>query len=292
MKIDNNGNKWYKIGLHIHTTISDGKKTPEECAKIYKDAGFDAIAITDHWKFHGEDNICGLKIISGCEYNLGASNTINGGVMHIVGVGMKTDPNIVRETASPQSVIDAINNNNGLSILAHPHWSLNTVNDVKDLKGFGATEIYNSVSDANQSSRPYSGYFIDALANYGIVYKLLATDDVHYYDGSDETKSFIMVKAKSLETEDILSAIENEDYYSSQGPELYIEKFDDKLVVDCSKCSKIMFLSNASWARDKITRGTDLTHAEYPFKEFEKWVRVEVVDEDGNYAWSNIIKLK
>ncbi len=292
MFVDAKGEIWYKIGLHIHTTISDGKKTPEECAKIYKDAGFDAIAITDHWKYHDEDNIAGLKIISGCEYNLGASDTTNGGVMHIVGVGLKNDPNLTDRQSSAQTVIDTINKNGGLAILAHPHWSLNTVNDVKDLKGFGATEIYNSVSDVNQSSRPYSGYFIDALANYGIVYRLLATDDTHYYDGSDETKSFIMVKSKSLETEDILTAIRNEEFYSSQGPELYIEKLDDKLVVNCSKCSKIMFLSNASWARDKITRGTDLTRAEYPFKEFENWIRVEIVDKDGNYAWSNIIKLK
>ena len=291
MFIDSKNNKWYKIGLHTHTTISDGKKTPEESARIYKNAGYDAIAITDHWKYHDDDIIDGLKIISGCEYNLGSSNTIGGGVMHIVGVGLNKDPKINRETATPQSVIDAINNNGGLAILAHPHWSLNTIKDVKDLKGFGATEIYNSVSDANQSSRPYSGYFIDVLANSGIIYRLLATDDTHYYDGSDETKSFIMVKAKSLETKDILSAINNEDYYSSQGPELYVEKSEDKLIVNCSKCSKIMFLSNASWAPDKILRGNDLTFAEYPIKNVEKWIRVEVVDRDGNYAWSNIIKL-
>ena len=82
------GNIRYKVGLHIHTTESDGKVSPEESARIYKEAGFDAIAITDHWKYHGEDEISGLKILSGCEYNMGASDT-SVDVMHIVGVGIQ-----------------------------------------------------------------------------------------------------------------------------------------------------------------------------------------------------------
>ena len=41
----------------------------------------------------------------------------------------------------------------------------------------------------------------------------------------------------------------------------------------------------------KIIRGTNLTHAEYKIKDFIKWVRVEVCDSNGNYAWSNIIRI-
>ena len=37
------GNPRLKVGLHIHTTISDGRKSPEKAARIYKAAGFDAI---------------------------------------------------------------------------------------------------------------------------------------------------------------------------------------------------------------------------------------------------------
>ena len=38
-----------KVNLHMHTTLSDGSKTPEEAAEIYKKAGYDVVAITDHW---------------------------------------------------------------------------------------------------------------------------------------------------------------------------------------------------------------------------------------------------
>jgi len=37
-----------KGSLHIHTTCSDGKFTPQEAADIYSELGFDFIAFTDH----------------------------------------------------------------------------------------------------------------------------------------------------------------------------------------------------------------------------------------------------
>ncbi len=289
MFIDNNKDKWYKVGLHIHTTISDGRVSVEEAARIYKEAGFDAIAITDHWKFHGEDEIDGLKIISGCEYNLGASDT-SLDVMHIVGIGMESDPELTRAD-SRQKVIDTIIEKGGMAILAHPAWSLNTPEEAMELKGFSAVEIYNTVSNVNQSSRPYSGYFVDLLANKGVIYPLVATDDTHYYNGEDETKSFICVKAESGSAEDILEAIKKGDFYASQGPQLLVRREGDKIIAHCSECIMIDFLSNSAWGADRITRGENLTYAEYRIKDHDKWVRVEVHDKDGNYAWSNTIKV-
>ena len=287
---DKFGNTWYKVGLHLHTNLSDGQVSPEECARTYKNAGFDAIAITDHWKYGEAQELAGIKIISGCEYNMGASDTsVN--VMHIVGVGMDSDPKIVKSEATRQSVIDAIRTNGGLAIFAHPAWSLNTVEHAKELDGFEALEIYNTVSDVGQSNRPYSGYIVDILANEGITYPLIATDDAHYYDGSDETKSYIMVKANSLDKNDILDAIRACDFYATQGPELYVKRDGDTIIADCSECATLAFMTNTAWAPDRMKRG-NVTHAKYKIKEIDKWVRVEVVDKDGKCAWSNIISLK
>ncbi|MBQ2966977.1 MAG: PHP domain-containing protein [Clostridia bacterium] len=289
MFTDKFGKNWYKVGLHIHTMLSDGFLSPEDVATRYKNAGFDAIAITDHWVYHDADEICGLKIISGCEYNLGGADTATD-VMHIVGIGMKEEPCLTPEN-SRQQVIDGIIKAGGKAILAHPAWSLNTIADVKPLKGFSLLEIYNTVSNAHLSSRPYSGYIVDVLANNGIVYPLIATDDAHYYDGTDDTISYIMVKAESDSQADILKAIENKNFYASQGPELYVKREGGKIIADCSECVMIDFLSNASITKDKAVRGENLTHAEYTIKDYEKWIRVEVHDKSGNYAWSNIIEL-
>lgn len=285
------GNERYKVGLHIHTTCSDGHVSPEDAAKIYRSAGFDAIALTDHWYFTEGGELDGMPIISGCEYNLGATDTIDG-VMHIVGFGMEYDPKIVRATATRQEVIDKINASGGLAVLAHPAWSLNKPSDATELSGFAATEIYNSVSNAHQSSRPYSGAFVDLLANEGVAYPLIATDDAHYYDGSDETLSYIMVKADSPDTKELLRAIKAGDFYATQGPELHVRHDGNRMIVDCSSCVMIDFLSNSAWADGRITRGSDLTHAEYEIKPWEKWVRVEVHDADGKSAWSNVFMIK
>ena len=281
------GNTRYKIGLHIHTNVSDGRVTPKECAEIYKNAGFDAIAITDHWKYGFEQELEGLKIFSGCEYNLGGSDT-SVDVIHIVGVGMDKDPEIVREGATRQGVIDAIRQSGGMAIFAHPAWSLNTTEHARALEGFGALEIYNSVSDVGQSNRPYSGYIVDILANEGLTYPLIATDDAHYYAGEDEAKAFIMVKADSLEKNDILKAIKNCDFYATQGPELHVRLAGDTVIADCSECATLAFMTNCAWAPDRMQRG-NITHAEYKLKAIDKWVRVEVKDKNGLYAWSNII---
>jgi len=290
MYTDMFGKVRYKIGLHIHTTLSDGHVSPEEAAGIYREAGFDAIAITDHWKYHAADTLSGLPILAGCEYNMGASDT-SVDVMHIVGVGMDRAPELQKETATRQDVIHAIRANGGMAILAHPAWSLNCPEHAEALTGFSAVEIYNTVSNVNQSSRPYSGYFVDLLSNRGTFYPLIATDDTHYYDGSDETKSWIMVHAESLQKEDLFSAIEHGDFYATQGPELHVRREGDLLIADCSPCIMINFLSNAAWGPDRITRGKDLTHAEYKIKAWDKWVRVEIHDADGRYAWSNIIRI-
>ena len=262
-------------------------------AKIYREAGFDAVAITDHWVYHPQGEIGGLKIISGCEYNIdfGIRDTADG-IMHIVGIGMKTKPELDEKTARRQEVIDAINDCGGMAVLAHPYWSLNTKEDVEALHDFSLLEIYNSVSDVHQSVRPYSGYLVDVLANDGYVLPLIATDDTHYYDGTDDAKSFLMVESESDSVEDILSGIRASRFYASQGPELYVTQTGEgarTICVRCSPCSLISFVTGASWAKDCVIRGENLTCAEYTLQDYDKWVRVEVKDAAGRFAWSSVI---
>ena len=63
------GHSRMKINFHTHTTVSDGMKTPEEAAALYKAAGYDAIALTDHYVFSAGGSLSGLKILSGAEYD-------------------------------------------------------------------------------------------------------------------------------------------------------------------------------------------------------------------------------
>ena len=286
MTVNQFGEKYYKLALHLHTTLSDGRKTPEEVAKEYKENGYDAIAFTDHWKYHEGGTLEGLHIISGCEYNIGTNDTM-AGVSHIVSLFTKSNPNPPRD-ASEQVVVDAINREDGIAVLAHPAWSLNKLEDYINLKGVVATEIYNAVSDAGQSLRPYSDYYIDMCANAGAYPKIFATDDAHAYDGNDNCLGWVMVRADKLTDEALKKALINGDFYATEGPELYATREGNKIIIETSPCTIIGTLSNLSWDRDRVLRGESLTHFEYEIREKDKWVRVEARDKNGKKAWSNI----
>lgn len=279
--IEFHGKRFQKVALHLHTTRSDGRKTPEEVATIYQADGYDAVAFTDHWSFGAGGEIGGLTILSGCEYNIGTNNALSG-VLHIVGICMEKDPQIPKD-ASRQEVIDAINSVGGIAVFAHPAWSMNTILDAKALTGTYHTEIYNAVSEVGQSNRPYSGEFVDSCANAGINFGLLATDDAHYYEGVDDRKGFVFV-----EEGDIKEGLKKGRYFASQGPLLAVEREGNTLRIFCTPAVVIATLSNMAWTANRVLRGKDLTYFEYEMKETESWIRVEVTDENGKKAWSNL----
>ena len=43
--------RWLKGNLHTHTTRSDGTGTPDEVIAMYRDDGYDFLALTDHYRF-------------------------------------------------------------------------------------------------------------------------------------------------------------------------------------------------------------------------------------------------
>ena len=40
--------RFYKANLHMHTTVSDGKISPEQTKKDYMEQGYSVVAFTDH----------------------------------------------------------------------------------------------------------------------------------------------------------------------------------------------------------------------------------------------------
>lgn len=291
MYTDMFGKQRMKINLHTHTTNSDGGKSPEDAAAVYNAAGYDAIALTDHWKYVPSGTVNGLRILSGVEYNT-ASGDAGIGVYHILALGCKQEPALAKED-SAQMIVDEINRCGGLAVLAHPAWSVNTPEQGIALNGVEVTEIYNSVSDAHESSRPYSGYFADTTAAHGKQFSLIATDDVHYYDGTDDTKAWIMLECSKDATDDeILNAIRNRKFYATQGPELHIWREGDTIKVRCSPVCRISMFSNAPWSRGACVKGENLTEHTYNLLPHQTFVRAEVTDAEGRCAWSNIIDLK
>jgi hypothetical protein len=304
MFTDLHGKPRLKVGLHTHTTLSDGHKTPEEVAALYKAAGYDAIALTDHWVYGAARELGGLTILSGCEYNVTGTDEWTGvqEVYHIVGVGMTRDPAVPEDYLRNQDgrirdrvrhIVRLIREAGGLAVLAHPAWSLNTSEQILGCGDFDATEIYNSVSDWGMSDRPYSGLIVDQIASYGMFLPLLATDDAHYYDG-DQMRGITMLDADTVDKLGVAGAIKARRFYATQAPEVHLEYISEAQIrLRCTPASKLVFLSNLPWAACRVQKGSGLTegiftlHSRGP----ETFVRAEVTDENGRCGWSNILNI-
>lgn len=289
MYVDRFGGKYYKVALHLHTTLSDGTKTPEEVAAEYRGRGYDAIALTDHWHFGEEKTLSGLHVISGIEYNVGDGDT-SVGEMHILALGARCEPDVQKDGATRLGIVAAIEAAGGIAVLAHPAWSLNNLADLEELPTVAFTEIYNAVSEAHESMRAYSDYFVDAAANSGRYLGLLATDDAHYYDGTDNCRGWVYVKADELTTDSLINALRCGDFYATQAPTVSVRRDGEKFYVESSPASVITAHSNRAWRANRTLRGENLTYFEYEFGPLERWVRFEVLDSRGRRAYTNIYK--
>lgn len=276
---------WLKGNLHMHTTRSDGRLAPEKAARLYRDAGYDFIAFTDHWHENEPDDFDGMQILRGCEYNTG--DMVHTPVYHIVGVGMETPVELKRGGEyPPQQIIDAVNAAGGLAILAHPAWSVTDPDDCIRLTGIAGVEIYNTFSGPPWNTRADSTYYFDICAARGRMLRCMAADDCHPYDG-EEARSFTMVKSRGHTQADILEALRRGDFYASQGPVFEELDLDDGvLTVRCSGAETVLFYSNTVWGGGRVFTG-GVTEASYHIPATDHYVRVELIGRDGSRAWSS-----
>ena len=132
--------KFYKGNLHAHTKNSDGRLEPEAVIAQFQEHGYDFLALTDHWKRTcGEEMHGGMLLLPGIEIDY----TLPAEVIHVVGVGVSEQilEEQARRASGPQHGIDAICACGGRAILAHPAWSLNTIETIGSLRHLTATEV-------------------------------------------------------------------------------------------------------------------------------------------------------
>ena len=287
MKLFDPDKKFYKGNLHVHTTVSDGRKAPEEVMALYQENGYDFLALTDHWKVSPTQQYKNMLVLSGMEIDY----TFEKQVLHVVCI--LRDAGILeklnRENRLPyQEAIDLVNSLGGAAIVAHPAWSLNTYDFLLGIEGACAAEVYNTVSGAPwNGTRADSSGILDVVSTWGKYYPLVASDDAHFYTG-DQCTSFTMVQADSLTPEGIISALKRGSFYASQGPRfLDVEIDEEKLTVRTTPVERVTFSSNLFYSADRSTMRKGITEISYPLKKErgEHFVRCEIEDQWGRKAW-------
>lgn len=143
------------INLHMHTTYSDGTGSHQDIADAALEAGLDAVIVTDH-------NL----LVQGPEgyYGTGADR-----VLLLIGeeihdqervpqknhlLVMNTDQELADQAQDPQVLIDAVDQQGGLSFIAHPVDPAAPLFDQSDIswvdwsvRGFTGIELWNGFSE-------------------------------------------------------------------------------------------------------------------------------------------------
>ncbi len=286
--------KFFKGNLHTHSTRSDGLLTPEAVCRVYREAGYNFLAVTDHFsgeyhypitdtKPYRDDN---FTTILGAE--LHAPATELGDDWHILAVGLPADFTRTQPGESGAGLARRALAAGAFVAAAHPGWYNLSENDIRSLGAIHAVETWNGTA-VDDSDRQDAWYILDNLLSRGGRYFACTTDDAHFDPARyDALRAWVMVKTEALTPEMILSALKAGHYYSSNGAFIHDirVKAERKLSVRCSPAERVFVTGRG--ANFRAAHGINLTEAEFDLSEFTSpFCRVTVRDAQGRKAWSN-----
>ena len=141
--------------IHIHSTYSDGSKTPKEITKIAAEAGVDIIMITDHnvypigfedYYTYGNSKV--MLLVGEEIHDQNRQPQKN----HLLALGIDHDYSRLAE--DPQNLIDQLNKADALSFIAHAYDPALPMIGEADLswvdwsiKDFTGLELWNNLSE-------------------------------------------------------------------------------------------------------------------------------------------------
>jgi hypothetical protein len=299
--------RWLRGNTHAHTINSDGDSKPEDVARWYAENGYDFLFITDHGYVTDVEKINLLEGIKGKLLVMRGeevSSEFAGRPVHVNALNPKElieaqGGASVSETL--QKDVDAIKAAGGIAQINHPNflWAL-TANDIASVKGANLIEILNMHPRTNNlgawGQAPSTEEIWDQVLSKGVKIWGVACDDVHdlneKWSGIHRKKAgggqgWIMVRSSKLTVAEIMTALENGDFYASTGVTLEDYSFDQKQisvkVMPNNRFKfkyRIQFIGNGG----KILEEKVAPSAAYLVKGSEGYVRVRITDSNGNQA--------
>ncbi|GAB4211833.1 MAG: CehA/McbA family metallohydrolase [Synechococcales cyanobacterium] len=288
--------RFWKGNLHTHSTQSDGTLSPQAVCQRYQEAGYDFLALSDHFLDTYDWPITDTQPYRSATFTTLISaelHTLNhtmelGHRWHILAVGLPFDfaPSPPEETG-PALAARALDT--GAFVAAvHPQWFLMTEADVLSLEGIHGLEVFNA-GGIDDNDTADGAYMLDYMLARGKRLTALATDDAHFVPESNEHMlGWVMVKAETLTPESILSALKAGDFYASTGPQLLDVHLEPgrRLYVRSTPAVRIYALGRPTESRSVAGHG--LQEAEFDLRHWRSpYVRLLVRDPWGQRAWSN-----
>ncbi len=285
---------WVRGSLHSHITPDN----QEAFVKKYEELGFDFIAVTNYLAITslrtGTDNE--LLCIPGAEIFWPARKDL----VHIVCIGLKHNLRPMNGTLEDVArVIEETAAQGGLSILAHPHWSgysWEELNRIADMK-IDAFEIANrNCWMINGKGRAEELWQL--LLDAGCFIPVTGCDDISHIDQQEVLgKCWTGVLVEEKTEHHILESIRQKRTYASEGPCLYGITFTSEgtIRVDTSPCIACHVRSQGYGVRSVIASDlkqqfiVDLRVEGYRIK---NWISVCIEDEAGRRAWSSAIPVQ
>ncbi len=309
----------YKANLHCHTTVSDGKLTPEEIKKIYMAEGYSIVAYTDHEVLIDHSDLCDKDFLALNGYEIGVSDNSSQRCCHLCFVAkdqknltqvcynngyvwgnaasykplLKFDCDDYGRVYSGEGISDMIakGRNGGFFVTYnHPTWSLENYPQYSAYEGMDAMEIFNTgcyVEGYNE----YNDHAYDDLLRQGKRVFCIAADDNHNRDATpplyrDSFGGWIVIFADKLEYGEIVNALEAGRFYASSGPEItgfYVE--GNEVHIKTSRPNRIRLITGRGYCAQK----SDATEAVFKITPEDIYFRIDIIDENGNHANTNAI---
>ena len=299
---------WLRCALHAHTTNSDGELAPRGLAEHYARAGYDVLAITDHWARTEADPVGDMLVIPSVELNCILPDPVGGARDgHVLGFGISCEPSelaaLGAEYADLARTADWIEEHGGIAYLAHPYWTGAIPGRIELPPNVVGIEVFNAGCEL-EVGRGLSSVHWDELLEAGRLCSAIATDDSHH-PGFDSDHAWTWVRAAERSAPAVLAALATGAFYGSNGPSIHgLDRDGDEIEVRCSPCRAVTLVSGKSmgaavnagrlgYRHRGVALATDdsglVTAARLSIPAAARHVRVEVTDALGRKAWANPI---
>jgi hypothetical protein len=298
---DVEGMRWFKGNTHTHTLESDGDSPPEYVARWYKEHGYDFLVLSDHNVFTDPASLAQLVdsafiLITGEEVTASFERIpvhVNGlNIPHLV---EPQSGNTLVETL--QNNVDAVREVRGVPHINHPNyqWAFGAM-ELGRVERYRLFEIYNghpSVNNFGGGDSPGLEEVWDVLLTHGKRVYGIAVDDAHHFQGEfgpgrvNPGRGWVVVKARSLDADEIMRNLEKGLFYASSGVEL-----EDIVVTPTRLEIRIKRRSNRKYTTSFIGDGGEVLkvtggmRAVFELDGPARYVRAKVMDSNGELAWT------